>query len=102
MCFPSLGMESCGRVLLEAIAHRRPVVASDIGSVPEIISDGETGFLFEPGNSHDLAEKAVRLLEDLALCRRMASNIDSIAHLYSPARHYEQITAVYEACMRSH
>jgi len=58
--------EPFGRVLLEAMSLAKPLVASNDGAVPEIVVDGETGFLFEPGNSEALAERLRVLLRDPA------------------------------------
>ena len=59
MIFPTMLYESLGLVGLEAMACGCPVIGSDIGCLPEYIKDGITGFLFEPGNSHELATKIV-------------------------------------------
>ncbi len=48
----------------EAMACERPVVGSNFGGIPEVIADGETGFLAEPENANDFAEKIARLLDD--------------------------------------
>lgn len=56
LVLPSL-WEGLPNVIMEVIACRVPVVATNIGGVPEIIKDGETGFLVEPKNSEALAEK---------------------------------------------
>jgi glycosyltransferase involved in cell wall biosynthesis len=60
--------ESFPLVVLEAAACGRPVVASGVGSVPDAVRDGETGFLVAPGDPQALAEKIVTVLgdEDLA------------------------------------
>lgn len=55
---------------LEAMACARPVVATRFGGIPEVVADGESGFLVEPENSTELAEKIGRLLDDATLRTR--------------------------------
>ena len=62
MALPSL-WEGFGLVLLEAMAAGRPVVASRVGPIPEVVVDGETGLLVEPGDSAALAAALLELLE---------------------------------------
>jgi type III pantothenate kinase len=64
-------MEAAGNVILESMACARPVVGSRVGGIPEYIEDGVSGFLVEPGNPAALAERILRLLEDVALAQRM-------------------------------
>lgn len=54
---PSIWYETFGLVVIEAFACATPVIASRIGALAEMIRDGETGLLFEPGNPDDLAAK---------------------------------------------
>jgi len=56
--------ESFGLAALEAMACEVPVIASRVGGIPEVISDGETGFLSEVGDLEKMAEDAARLLSD--------------------------------------
>jgi glycosyltransferase involved in cell wall biosynthesis len=58
-------------VALEAMALGRPVVASHLHGLAEVITDGETGFLVPPGNKIELARQTRRLLDDAALARRL-------------------------------
>lgn len=71
-CFviPS-AIESQSIVTLEAMASGLPVVAPSAGALPELVADGDNGFLFPPGDAVVLAEKVNRLLVDRDLCRRM-------------------------------
>jgi sugar transferase (PEP-CTERM/EpsH1 system associated) len=59
--------------ILEAWAAGRAVVASNVGGVPELIDDGQTGLLFPVGDDAALARQMSRLLEDPALARRLGS-----------------------------
>ena len=63
--------EPFGRVLLEGMALRRPLVASAAGGVPEIVVDGVTGLLFRPGDASHLATCLERLLENPAMGKVM-------------------------------
>jgi glycosyltransferase involved in cell wall biosynthesis len=53
---PSLNKEGLPNVLLESMSMGAPVVSSDIGGVSEIVIDGETGYMVEPGNKSALAD----------------------------------------------
>ena len=56
--------ESFGLAALEAMACEVPVIASRVGGIPEVVTDGETGFLSEVGDVDKMAEDAARLLTD--------------------------------------
>jgi glycosyltransferase involved in cell wall biosynthesis len=68
--FPSL-REGFGVSCLEAMAHGRPVVASGVGGLLDLVVNGETGILVEPGNIPALRSAIERLLADRDLRRRM-------------------------------
>ena len=63
--------ESFGLAALEAMACEVPVVASRVGGIPEVVTDGETGFLSEVGDVDKMAVDAARLLNDPILRREM-------------------------------
>ena len=62
--------EPMGIVNLEAMACETAVVASRVGGIPEVVAEGETGFLVEPGNAAELAERVNELLGDTELAAR--------------------------------
>jgi glycosyltransferase involved in cell wall biosynthesis len=62
LIFPSECYESFGYTIIESYACGAPVIASDIGGARELVAEGETGFLFEPGNPEDLRRQISRLL----------------------------------------
>jgi spore coat protein SA len=72
-CFlcPSIWEEAVGLVNLEAMASGLPVVASRIGGIPEYISHGTTGLLFEPGNHEQLAEQLQYLMDNPEVSREL-------------------------------
>ena len=73
LCLLPSAQESFGVAALEAMACEVPVVASRVGGLPEVITDGESGFLRDPDDLDGMTECAVRLLTDPALHRRIAS-----------------------------
>ena len=66
--------ELLGLTLLEAMACGTPVVASRVGGLPEVVRDGETGFLVEPGDADGLRDRLALLLGDPVLARRLGAN----------------------------
>jgi len=101
LVMPSIWYEPFGLVLIEALAHGLPVLASRLGSMVDIIEDGKTGLLFEPGNPQDLADKVQWLIEHPAECRRMGENARTVYLAnYTPEHNYQQLLAIYGAEMR--
>lgn len=71
-CAPSRA-ESFGVALLEAQAAGIPVVAANVGGIPEVVMEGETAFLFQPGNYEEMASRVLELRNDPSLRRRMGT-----------------------------
>lgn len=76
---PSVWPEPFGRVAVEGMAAGRPVAASRIGGLQEIVRHGETGYLFEAGSSAELALRLERLLDDPERCARMGARGREVA-----------------------
>ncbi len=64
-------VEGLPMAVLEAMAHGLPVIATRVGAVPEAVTDGREGFLIEPGDVEDLADRMLRLARDAGLRGRM-------------------------------
>lgn len=71
--------ESFGLVALEAMACGVPCIGTNTGGIPEVISDGETGYICTLGDITDISKKAIKLLNDEPLLERFASQSVSLA-----------------------
>ncbi|MEI9998455.1 MAG: glycosyltransferase [Verrucomicrobiota bacterium] len=71
LVLPSFAHEGIPQIILQAQAMLRPVVATRIGGIPEVVKDGVTGLLIEPRDAAALAQKVALLLEDEALAQRL-------------------------------
>ena len=60
---PSEWYENCPMSVLEAMAHGKPVIASDIGGIPELVAHEQSGLLFEPGDRKTLQHQMMRLMQ---------------------------------------
>ncbi|MFZ2322770.1 MAG: glycosyltransferase family 4 protein [Ignavibacteriaceae bacterium] len=69
-------IESFGMVILEAGLMKKTVIASNVDGIPEIIDDGENGLLFESGNSIDLGNKILKIIDDKKLANQLAENLN--------------------------
>jgi glycosyltransferase involved in cell wall biosynthesis len=66
-------------IIAQAMCARKPVVATAAGGVPELMRDGETGFVVDVGDQEEFAEKAVALLLDAELRRRLGERGREVA-----------------------
>ena len=66
--------EPFGLVNIEAMAMKKPVVAFAHGALPEIVIDGETGYLTPPYDIQNLAQRVIDLLHDQELCNKLGEN----------------------------
>ena len=87
-------------MLLQAMASARPVIASRIGAVPEVVERPEHGVLVEPRDQEALASELERLLGDSALRERIGRAArERVEAEFTVARMAERTVAVYElAC----
>jgi len=92
---PSLWPEAFGRVGIEAFSVGRPVVGTNWGGIPEWLTDGQNGFLVEPGDAAAIAEKVKRLLSDKELLETFGENARRASEKYTVSRHVDQIEAIY-------
>jgi glycosyltransferase involved in cell wall biosynthesis len=93
--------EGMGRVLLEAMVMGRPAVASNVGGIPDVVDDGQTGILIPPGDSPALAAALERLYLDSNLRQSMGvAGKKKITEQFSAATMVRKIVDVYEEQIR--
>ncbi len=87
---------------LEAMACEKPVVASNVGGIPEIVTDGETGYLVAPKDYESIAQKIITLLENPELRKRMGERAGVIARdRFDIQNQISKIHSVYEQILQS-
>jgi glycosyltransferase involved in cell wall biosynthesis len=103
LVFPSLWPETLGIVGIEALACGVPAVASDIGGVREWLIPGKTGYLAEPGNVADFAEKIEKLLFDPAMNREFGAHGQRLVRdRFAPAEHVRRLLDIYRSSSETH
>lgn len=98
---PSECYENCPVAILEAMSYGKPVVASDIGGIPELVVHRETGLLFPPGDREALADRLSTLVSSGALRRRYgAAGRERAVRDFSLKRHNEALMRLYQELVR--
>jgi glycosyltransferase involved in cell wall biosynthesis len=92
--------EGLGIVALEALTHKKPVIASRVGGLPETIKEEETGLLVPPGDPLALSEAILRLLKNPDLCKRIGENgYQTIMTGYSVSRMLDESESLYQTAI---
>jgi glycosyltransferase involved in cell wall biosynthesis len=98
---PTLG-EGFGMVALEAMERARPVIASAVGGLPEIVVDGDTGLVVNAGDAEGLADAIVALAGDLERAAEMGrAGRERAIREFPPARSAARIEELYRAALGS-
>lgn len=95
-CAPNTGQESFGIILLEAMAARTPVVASDLDAFRRVLGDGRAGALFATGDPSALAAALVPVLDDPVLRRTLVEHGAEAVAPYDWAVVVQSVLRVYE------
>ena len=96
LVLPSLCYEGFPMAIPEAFANHLPVLASRIGSLAGIVTDGATGHHFTPGSVAELAERSRYLHQNVAECERMGERAfgEYLLH-YTPEQNYRRLLMIY-------
>jgi glycosyltransferase involved in cell wall biosynthesis len=94
---PSLWYENFPRTIVEAFSCGLPVIASRLGALERIVTDGVTGLLFDPGSAKDLAEKRQWADQNPELMLEMGRRARlEYERYYSPDENYRQLVEIYD------
>ncbi len=97
---PSVWNEAFGLVIAEAMGCGKPVVASSVGGIPELVEDGITGILIPPARPKDLAKAITTLLQNDELVLRMGQAGRKRAEKYFDIKMWvDKTIALYEGCL---
>ncbi len=100
LVLPSLS-EGSPNVLLEAMSARLPIVATNVGGVSELVSDGDTALLVPPNRAAELAKALEKLLENTELRERLSSRAyRRLAEHFSPASYDRRLFEIYDTVAR--
>ncbi|MCS7226101.1 MAG: glycosyltransferase [Gloeomargarita sp. SKYB31] len=98
LVLPSLS-EALPRVVVEAMAAGTPVIASDVGGIPDVVRDGINGFLVAPGDEDALARRMIYLLRHPEAARTMGQRGRKLANqLFSPQLYYQGYAKICQLC----
>lgn len=98
---PSIWYEPFGLSIIESFALGRPVIGSRMGAIPELVTDGKTGWTFEVGDADGLAKKISSLVTHPDEADRMGAEARRVAETdFGPDAHYRALMRVYESIMK--
>jgi len=94
--------ENCSMSIIEAMSCGKAVIASNVGGNPELIESGKDGILYNYGDSEELAEKIILLLEDSSLREELGRRArEKAVKRFSARRMGEEIIRIYERTVQS-
>ena len=89
--------EGLPMTILETMAYGIPNLSTNIASIPEVIKNGETGYMITPGDKKDLKEKLMLLVNDKSKRKEISENsYKLICNEFSLSRNIEKIKKIYE------
>jgi glycosyltransferase involved in cell wall biosynthesis len=103
MIMPAIWYETFSLIGMEAFACGKPVIASRLGAMAELVEDGKTGLLFEPGNADDLASKIKWMLENEHACIEMGKNARKVfKEKYTAEKNFEILMKIYQKVIKDY
>lgn len=92
---PDGGMDNLPTVIMEAMATGLPIVSTNLGGIPEMVVENETGFLVQPGDVESMADGIQNLISDCSLAERLGqSGYDRAQALFSIEKNVRDLCAL--------
>ncbi len=99
---PSLWFENLPNSILESFSYGKPVLASRIGGIPELVRNGKTGLLFEAGNIKDCINKIMYLWNKPQFVNKMGIFASQVVKTkYNSDIHYHKLIKIYKKVIKS-
>lgn len=92
---PSVWYDNLPNTALESFQYSKPVIASDIGSLPELVLDGVNGYLFEAGNAEELRNKVLLLDDDNVVDTMGKASRTRLEKKFAPKTHYDALMNIF-------
>lgn len=93
---PSEWYDNFPNVILESFAYKKPVIATDFGSLPELVHQGQTGLTFKYGDTDDLIQQVRYLMTNADKAQVMGNQAyRTLLEKYSPEAHYESLMSLF-------
>lgn len=93
--------EGAPNVVLEAFAAKVPVIASNVGGIPSIVSTNHSGLLITPGNIDEIVRAVERILQEESLAERLIKNASDSLDFYSPMKIGKQYLDLYKGLINN-
>lgn len=93
---PSEWYDNFPNVILESFAYKKPVIATNFGSLPELVHDNQTGLTFHYADISDFKSKIKFMFDNVEKAKYMGENgYEQVLTLYSPQQHYKQLFSLF-------
>ncbi len=101
LVFPSLWYETFGNSIVESFSCGRPVIAANQGAMAELVVEGGTGLLFNPGDANDLAARIRWMIDNSGECKAMGLNARTeYERKYTAEKNFETLIKIYKDTIR--
>ena len=98
---PSIWYENCPYSVLETLAMGKPIIGSNLGGIPELVKDNETGLIYNYNNVKELEEKMNKLFNNKEIALQFGKNAKEIAKKdFSKDEYYNKIINIYEGVIK--